>query len=130
VAANVSAPVLPLDLIEEAAQALHIDDPRRNFLEVLSFAWDTNPLDDDHTPWRAAALMLYDVDRLDPLTRETVNLLMQITDQAEDMIGFRGEEAGREDLVLEARELRDATERLHRIVDAVTAVHLLGPHAS
>jgi hypothetical protein len=83
--------------------------------------------------WRSAMELLR-FDRTDvegdPINHELGSLLVQIAAQADDMASCRGEYADREDLHKMARELRDATDRLCRIVYAVTAVHTLGSAAA
>jgi hypothetical protein len=95
---------------------------------VLDGAWDTDPRADAYADprWRVAGAMLcHEQERHGTLTSEALGLLVPITDQTEDLIACLGEEPGRADLAQASRELRDATARLHRIVEAVTAVHLL-----
>jgi hypothetical protein len=58
--------------------------------------------------------------------RELLGLLVQITDQTQDMMLMRVEDSDRDDVQTTARELRAATARLCSIVYAVTAVHSLG----
>ena len=50
---------------------------------------------------------------------------MQITGQTQDMIERRTNASSNKDTQMLARDLRDATDILHRIVYAVTAVHSL-----
>jgi hypothetical protein len=100
------------------------DDYRVYFLAVLD-RLDWTKTDDR---WRSALeLLQHDQpgDR-DPIGREMNRLLVEITEQANDMIELRGEYADREDLHDTACSLRTATDRLHAIVYALTAVHSLG----
>jgi hypothetical protein len=124
--ATSTAPVRALE-IEQLAQRLHaaderLDDPRGNMLELLASVWERG----DERRWHAAgSVFTHDEPRQGKLTGEALGLLVQIIDQTEDMITMLGEEPGREDITEEARQLRAATVRLHEIIDAVTAVHLL-----
>ena len=100
------------------------DDYRVYFLAVLD-RLDWTKLDDR---WRSALVLLeHDQpgDR-DPLEREIGRLLVQIAEGASEMYLLRGERANRTDVQDTARHLRVVSDRLHSIVDALTAVHSLG----
>ena len=118
-----------LDLVEEAFRTLEVafapDSDRRNgILLAIGANWDA---DDDR--WSAASMLVrHDNYPRDLVLTEALGLIVQIVGQVEGMNATLGEYP-REDLASEARELRDATDRLCEIVRAVTAVHLLGERA-
>ena len=105
------------------------DDERAYFLSILE-ELDWTKTDNR---WRAAEAILR-FDRIgvamDPLWRELNTLLVQIAVQGADACILRGEYADREDVQQTARELREATDRLSRIVYAATAIHSLGSGAA
>jgi hypothetical protein len=99
------------------------DDYRVYFLAVLD-RLDWTKLDDR---WRSALVLLeHDQpgDR-DPIEREIGRLLVQVAHGASEMQLLRGEYSDRTDVKDIARHLRAATDRLHAIVDALTALHTL-----
>jgi thioesterase domain-containing protein len=110
-----------------ASAVSHLDDDdRRVYFLVMLDTLDWAATDDR---WRSAlALLRHDVEfsAEDPLGREALGLLVQITEQTQDMVLLRAEHSDRGDLQERSRELRGATDRLSRIVHAVTAVHTLG----
>jgi hypothetical protein len=108
-----------------AAEAFSDEDERVYFLVTLAeLDWTAKD-----ARWRVAGeLLTHDQPAVhaDPLTRELRELVVQIADQTASMIDSRGEHSNRGDLQAQARELRDATDRLCSIVYAATAVHALG----
>ena len=113
----------------DALAAMSDDDIRVYFLAMLDqLDWTATD-----KRWRSG-LSLLQHDRVwrddDPMRRELLGLLVQITDQAQEMMLMRVEHSDREDVENTARDLRTATDRLHAIVYALTAVHTLGSAAS
>jgi hypothetical protein len=124
--ATSDAPMSARELVEEASQMLEAacapdSDHRNSILFAIENNWDA-PEDDR---WSAAEMLVRhdNYPRYVVLT-EALGLLVQIVGQVEDMAAALGEHP-REDLTATGTELRAATERLHAIVDAVTAVHVL-----
>ena len=131
-----------LDLVTQASELLDGNDERQRLLEAICSSggcierkdeWRHDTAEGDPRWWALATLLRYDGERAsgeDPLFYDTLRLLVQIADQTVDMILLRGEHSNREDVQQRSRELRDATARLERIVQAVTAVHVLDEVAS
>ncbi|MDP9257398.1 MAG: hypothetical protein M3Q31_12690 [Actinomycetota bacterium] len=110
----------------KAAEAHSDEDSRAYFLAVLD-RLDWTQTDER---WRVAVdLLEYDKHWSradDDLARELLDLIVQITGQAQEMIERRSNASSDKETQMLARDLRDATDILHRIVYAVTAVHSLG----
>jgi hypothetical protein len=104
-------------------EGIEDDDYRIYFLAVLD-RLDWTKLDDR---WRSA-LVLLEHDRpgdRDLLERKNGRLLVQVADEASNMIELRAEYADRTDVQDISRRLRAAIDELHAIVYALTAVHSL-----
>ena len=132
-ATRVSATAEQLQSIAQTASVqadLYSDDDYRVYFLAVLENLDWTKTDDR---WRAAMELLRfdrtDIRASDPIDRELNGLLVQITEQTNDMFAMRGECTDREDVQQTARELREATDRLCRIVYAATAVHSLGERA-
>jgi hypothetical protein len=110
----------------EATIHLSDGDERAYFLASL----DRLDWKQDDERWMVG-LDLLDFDREwsrrdDPLSRELLALLVRITADSRTMIEEAPNPAGTNHTQETARRLRAATDRLHVIVHALTAVHTLG----
>jgi hypothetical protein len=129
--ATTATSVSALTLVEQAVEQLtrdsigrgdHGDDPRLGLLFQTVEHWEATD-----KRWVAARFLVAH-DDLDPLMQEAMGLLVPIVDLLTDFVLDNTQAAPRldADAAAEARDLRDAYERLGEIVRAVTAVPLLG----
>lgn len=109
----------------DAVSGMSDDDHRVYFLAML----DALDWTKDDGRWLTAVSLLQHDHAWhggDPLRNELHGLVVQIAEQARDMLDLRAEHSDRDDIQAIAREARAAVDRLHAIVYAVTAVHTLG----
>jgi len=122
-----------LELVEQAVERLNADsvasddygdDRRLGFLFAAQRNWHA-----EDRRWHAARLLIEHDTHPDGIgvMREYLGLLVRITDLLEGfLLDVREPRDADAEVRREARELRDANERLGEIVRAVTAMPLLG----
>lgn len=121
-----------LELLAEARELLEPFDARGTLIDVARDVWDQPArrswqsfTEDVDARWSIAALILdHDSELNEPLMRRALSDGAQVIEQLDELNSSLGQTPDK-DWVEEARELRDAMERLSEAVSAVSAVYLL-----